>query len=308
MTCFNASLAAKREALVTRARIVQSIRAFFVGGGFLEVETPVLIPAPAPEVNIDAPRSGGGYLQTSPELAMKRLLAAGYGNVFQLCRCFRSEERGRRHLPEFAMLEWYRSNADYNALMTDARGLLNHVATELGLDESVEVFGRKIALAQPWEELTVEEAFERYAGMSAGEAIEKGVFDLLMVERVEPNLGLSSPCILRDYPAPLASLARLKPGNPKVGERFELYLNGLELANGYSELTDPDEQRARFTDEILARRAAGKEVYPMPERFLAELPAMPPAAGIALGLDRLVMIFTGACSIDEVVAFTPEEL
>lgn len=304
----SAALSAKRDALLIRARMVQAIRAFFVQEGFLEVETPVRIPAPAPEANIDAPPSGSWFLQTSPEIAMKRLLSAGYPKLFQICRCFREGERGARHLPEFTMLEWYRSCADYESLMADCENLLNFVAASLGVKEVQGRTGTKVVLAPPWKRITVAEAYRVFAGKSAEEALSEGSFDELMVERVEPHLGVGAPAFLVDYPAKLAALSRLKPGNPLVAERFELYIDGLELANGFSELNDPAEQRTRFERERDERAARGASPYPFPEKFLSELGNMPPSAGIALGLDRLAMLFAGKLSIGEVVAFTPEDL
>lgn len=301
-------LAAKKAALHLRARTVQSIRAFFISGGFIEIETPVLIPAPAPEAFIDAPKAEGGYLQTSPELAMKRLVSAGYGPIFQICRCFRAGERGARHLPEFTMLEWYRARADYTALMADVKNLFTHLSDSLGLGGKLSRGGREILINEPWEEYTVENAYLEFAGKSATRAIMDGDFDLVMADRIEPRLGLHKPAILKDYPASLAALARLKPEDPSVAERFEVYAGGLELANGFTELTDPAEQRARFETERAKRAGDGRDPYPMPEKFLSGLGAMPPTAGIALGIDRLMMLIANRVSIDEVVAFTPEEL
>lgn len=291
-----------------RARIVQAIRAFFIGEGILEVETPVLIPAPAPEAHIQAPRCSAGYLQTSPELAMKRLLAAGCPALFQVARCFREGERGRRHLPEFTMLEWYRPNADYTILMEDCRRLLTHLATTQGIPEKLTRGDISVDPSGEWETLTVGEAYLRHAGVDAESALESGDFDLIMVEKIEPQLGIPAPTILKDYPAGLGALARLKPDNPRVAERFELYVAGVELANGFSELTDPVEQRARFEIELERRRNAREQIYPEATKFLEELRDMPPSAGIAIGVDRLVMLFAGEDSVDGVVAFTPEEL
>ncbi len=300
----NWALARKRPALEARARIVQTIRAFFVGGDFLEVETPHRIPANAPEIHIDAVPSGGWSLHTSPELAMKRLLAAGYPRLFQLCRVWRQGERGRRHLPEFTLLEWYRSGCDYTALMTDCETLLANLVPAAALS----VGDRRVDLTRPWERLTVADAFARHASLPLAEALAGERFDEILTTEIEPRLGWETPTFLTDYPAELAALARRKPGNPAVAERFELYIAGVELANAFSELTDAAEQRSRFARDEALRCAAGKPPCPTPEPFLRELAAMPPSAGIALGLDRLVMLLTGAATIDEVVAFAPEEL
>ncbi|TAL18695.1 EF-P lysine aminoacylase GenX [bacterium] len=303
-----AGLAGKRRALFLRARVVKSIREYFEGEGFLEVQTPVRLPVVAPETHIDAVSSDGWFLQTSPELCMKRLLAAGFEKIFQLGPCFREGERGEKHLPEFTMLEWYRSGADYAALMGDCRGLLRRVADDLGAEGKLCREGREIDLHGEWEELTVREAFARFAGITPEEAIRAGTFDEITVTKIEPNLGSGRPSILKDYPASLSALSRIKASDPAVCERFELYIAGLELANGFSELTDPMEQRERFNRERRARLEAGKPVRPMPEPFLRDLEHLPPSAGIALGVDRLVMLFAGAESIDDVVAFSPEEL
>jgi lysyl-tRNA synthetase class 2 len=239
---------------------------------------------------------------------MKRLLAAGYEKIFQLCPCFREEERGGRHLPEFTMLEWYRAGADYRVLMEDCKGLLRKIALDLGVGGPLRWSGRELDLHGEWEELTVKEGFALFAGTTPEEALKAGTYDEITVEKVEPNLGLKSPAILRDYPAALSALSRIKKSDPSVCERFELYVAGLELANGFSELTGAGEQRERFHRERQARLEAGKGDCPIPEPFLRDLEAMPPSAGIALGVDRLVMLFTGAKTVDEVVAFTPEEL
>jgi lysyl-tRNA synthetase class 2 len=286
--------------LEKRARILREIRAFFIGRGLLEVETPHRLPANAPEPHIDAVPSARWYLQTSPELCMKRLLAAGYPGIFQLCRCFREEERGGRHLPEFTMLEWYRADADYQTLMADCEGLLSVLTDGAGAG---------LDLRPPWPRVSVADAFRRWVGTSPEAALAEGTFDESIAFRIEPALAkLERPVFLVDYPVACAALARRKPGDPAVAERFELYAGGLELANGFSELADPVEQRARFEADRASRRAAGKDPYPMPEPFLRDLAQMPPSAGIALGVDRLVMLLTGAETIDEVVTFAPEEL
>ena len=300
----NWTLARKRPRLEQRARIVQTVRSFFVERDYLEVETPHRVPGNAPEAHIDAVTSDGWFLHTSPELCMKRLLAAGYPRLFQICRCWRADEWGARHLPEFAMLEWYAAGCDYHQLMAECETLL----TALVPDGRLDYQGRTIDLSPPWERLTVAEAFERYASLSLTEALATGRFDEIIALEIEPRLGLQRPTFLIEYPTELAALARRHPHRPHVAERFELYIAGLELANAFSELTDPVEQRRRFAIEEAARQAAGKPPYPSPEPFLRELAAMPEAAGIALGLDRLVMLLTGADTIDEVVAFTPELL
>lgn len=305
---FNWGLARKRKALTARARIIREIRRYFEKEGYLEVETPLRIPAPAPESHIDAIPSGDGFLHTSPELSMKRLLAAGYGPVFQICHCWREGERGRLHLPEFTMLEWYRTDSCYLGLMDECETLIRSLSSALGSGERIVYQGIEIDLGGTWERITVSQAFSRYTRFSMAEALQRGLFDQLMVESIEPRLGISGPVFIHDYPASRGALARLKADDPTVAERFELYIGGMELANAFSELTDPSEQRSRFIQEQEYRRALGKTIYSMPEKFLEELHGMPQASGIAMGLDRLVMLLLGLSSIDEVVAFTPEEL
>lgn len=301
-------LARRRPALTARARIITAIRRFFIDGGYLEVETPLRIPAPAPESHIDAIPSLDWFLQTSPELCMKRMLAAGYPRIFQISRCWREGDRGSLHLPEFTMLEWYRTEAGYVQLMDECEALVRVVADAAGCGQKVSWRGEHVDLAAAWERITVREAFLRYGGIPMEEALERDCFDEVMVERIEPKLGIGRPTFIHDYPACRGALARLKPEDPTVAERFELYIAGLEIANAFTELTDPTEQRERFHSEREYRRAAGSRDYPLPEKFLEELSAMPPSAGIALGIDRLVMALLGAETIDEVVAFTPEEL
>ncbi|MBT0666413.1 EF-P lysine aminoacylase GenX [Geobacter pelophilus] len=304
----NWTIARRRPALEARARIIQSIRQYFIQEGFLETETPLRIPAPAPESHIDAIPSDGWFLQTSPELCMKRLLAAGYERIFQLCHCWRAEERGNRHLPEFTMLEWYRAHSDYNDLMVDCENMMRSVAATCGNGSTLMVQGKDVKLDRAWQRLTVREAFARFGGITMEDALAADRFDEVMVEAIEPQLGIGQPTFLCDYPAARGALARLKADDPSVAERFELYISGIELANGFSELTDASEQRFRFEQEEQYRRSSGRIPYPEPSKFLEELPAMPPAAGIALGVDRLVMVMLDATSIDQVVAFTPEEL
>jgi lysyl-tRNA synthetase class 2 len=239
---------------------------------------------------------------------MKRLLAAGYERIFQICRCWRDEERGARHLPEFTMLEWYRAGVDYRFLMHECEELLRSLATRMGRGTSIHFGDKEIRLDGEWERVSVREAFSRYGALSMEEALERDQFDLMMTERIEPRLGQTRPTFLYDYPAQLGALARLNRDDPTVAERFELYIGGIELANAFSELNDPDEQRRRFIAEAALRAERGKTPYPLPEKFLAELATMPEAAGIALGIDRLLMVLLDTTRIDDVVAFAPEEL
>lgn len=274
------------------------------------METPLLIPANAPEEYINPISALPLQLQTSPELCMKRLLCRGHKQLFQISHCWRSDERGMKHLSEFTMLEWYRADSDYNALMVDCEDLLQYVAAAC-LAESP-VFTYKDSQIDPfksWAKISVQEAFLRYSNTNVWECMRKGVYEEILTERIEPALAVfPSPVFLTDYPAELAALSRLKPDQTELAERFELYLGGLELANGFSELNDPVEQRIRFENANRLRLLNGCSALPLPERFLEELGNMPSSAGIAMGVDRLVMLAAGTDSIDEVVAFTPEQL
>jgi lysyl-tRNA synthetase class 2 len=290
--------------LALRSRILRAIRQFFDARDFMEAETPIRLAAPALELHIDAMPSGDAWLRTSPELHMKRLLAAGYERVYQLGPCFRQGERGQKHNPEFTLLEWYRTNADYRDILAETKALIAAVA-EAALGRTWLNYRRiHIELMPVWELLTVAEAFRTFAGWNPVEYFDADRFDLDMVNKVEPNLPTASPVVLMDYPAAVAALARRKPEDLRVAERWELYIGGIELANAFSELTDPVEQRKRFEDCAVERRALGKPVYPLDEDFLAALESgLPPAAGIALGVDRLVMLLAGASSLDDVLPF-----
>jgi lysyl-tRNA synthetase class 2 len=300
----NWQLARKKTTLEKRARIIHQIRAFFIDQDFLEVETPHRIPANAPELYIDAVASEDWFLHTSPELCMKRLLAAGYDKLFQICRCWRAGERGRTHLPEYSMLEWYRSHCDYQQLMSDCEALFLHLSP----DQKIDWQGQTIDLSPPWPKMTIAEAFIRFASTSLVEALASDRFDSVIALEIEPKLPTHQPIFLTEYPTEHASLARKKSSDPQVAERFELYIGGLELANAFSELTDPEEQQQRFAKEESQRRREGKPPYPSPDPFLKELNTLPPSAGIALGIDRLIMLFCNKNLIDEVISFTPEIL
>ncbi len=294
--------------LQQRARLLATVRTFFETAGYLEVETPVRIPAVAPEAHIDPLAADGWYLHTSPELAMKRLLAAGFPRIFQICRCFRQGERGSRHLPEFTLLEWYTAHEDYRHMMAQTEDLVRHAVLGVSGRRQLAFQGRHIEMTAPFERITVDEAFARWAGCKPEEALAAGRFDEIVGLEIEPRMGWDHPAFLYDYPAACAALARLRPDRPAVAERFELYIGGLELCNGFSELTDPDEQRRRFADERDRRRHDGRPLSPMPEPFLAALADMPPATGNALGIDRLTMLLADTAIIDDVSAFVPEEL
>lgn len=293
--------------LQIRADLFFAVRCFFREKGFLEVETPYRIPSPLPEAHIDAQEAGDWFLHPSPESCMKRLLSAGHENIFQICKVFRQGERGEKHLPEFTMLEWYCAGADYTLLMDQCEELVTYCADAVLSRRDLTHQGNSINLQKPWPRITVKEAFDRYGSMDVSAAVKQDKFDEIMAFEIEPALGVN-PVFLVDYPIEKASLARPKPGGPDVAERFELYIGGMELANAFSELTDPAMQKVRFAEEEKIRRTLGKPPYPAPDKFLDDLARMPESAGIALGMDRLAMLFADAQSIDQVSAFTPEDL
>ncbi|MBQ9693818.1 MAG: EF-P lysine aminoacylase GenX [Kiritimatiellae bacterium] len=274
--------------LKARAAYLKTIRAFFDARGFCEVETPVRIPAPANEAFLEPPPAGDGrWLRTSPELHMKRLLAAGADKIYQIGPCFRDYECGRKHNPEFTMLEWYRPNESIHVLYEDVAAL---VSTVLGATLRPQIFH-------------VAERYQTIAGWDPLTTWDEDRFDEDMVLKIEPSLPQEGLVYLVDYPAPAAALARLNPDDPRVAERFEAYLNGVEIANGYGELTEAVEQRQRFEATIRMREAHQLPTYPLDEAFLEALPTMPPTAGIALGIDRLIMIACGKHALAEVRPF-----
>jgi lysyl-tRNA synthetase class 2 len=235
---------------------------------------------------------------------MKRLLAAGCTRIFQLGPCFRSGECGSRHNPEFTLLEWYRTAAEYTDILRDTEALFAHVFQTVTGQTTFSFRNASIDLSRPWHCMTVRQAFLKWAGWDPVANWDADRFDLDLVEKVEPALPQDKPCVLTDYPAPAASLARLKAGHPQVAERWEVYVGGLELANAYSELCDPAAQRARFLEAAEERRRLGKEVYPLDEPFLAALEqGIPPCGGIALGIDRLVMLVCGVTDIADARPF-----
>jgi lysyl-tRNA synthetase class 2 len=263
------------------------------------------------ELHIDAEPSGDHFLRTSPEIFHKRLLAAGHGKIFEIGKCFRRGERGALHHPEYTMLEWYRADADYMDILADTQALLSC----LGVSPIISSFGKKkdeiigltplvTPLGGDWEILTVSEAFLEFAGWNPVGNYDEDRFDIDLVEKVEPAIGkMGGAVVLKDYPVEAAALSRRKPGNPLLAERWELYVNGVELANAYSELTDPAEQRRRFEACAAQRKAMGKEVYPVDGQFIQALEKMPPAGGVALGVDRLLMLLAGEDSLDAVLPF-----
>ena len=309
---------ASLAALQLRARMLSQVRGFFAARGVLEVETPVLSAGTVSDPQIEslttrvAGMAGPSYLSTSPEYPMKRLLAAGSGDIYQVCKVFRDAERGRWHNPEFTMIEWYRLGFDDGALMTEVEGL---AALLLAPDR----------LLRPAERLTYAEALRRHAGVDAHKdddsalelaAAHHGIvcraeldrdakLDLLMGLVVGPKLGLDRPCFICDYPVSQASLARLKPGPPAVAARFEFYIDGIELANGFHELANAAAQRARFNGDLAVRGARGQVRPPLDERLLAALGSgMPDCAGVALGFDRLVAVALRAARLSEAMSFS----
>ncbi|MEM7394233.1 MAG: EF-P lysine aminoacylase EpmA [Verrucomicrobiota bacterium] len=293
-----------RENLIVRSRILQSIRSFFTERDFIEVETPVRLPHPALELHIDAETSGGFFLRTSPELHMKRMLAAGYERMFQLGPCFRRGERGDRHHPEYTMLEWYRAGADYIDILADTKSLITHLVQEIHDAADLMYQGRSIAFNAGWHMVSVRDAFIEFAGWDPIKDFDPVRFNEDLVDKVEPKLPKDVPTVLKDYPADLAALSRFKKDDPAVAERWELYIGGLELANAYSELTDPAEQMRRFETWSKERETEGREVYAIDPAFIGALETgLPESGGIALGIDRLVMLFTDSDSLDGVMAF-----
>lgn len=327
-----------RPFLMARNAVVKAIRAWFDAQGFIEVETGILQISPGNETHLHAPRtelvSADGsratrYLRTSPEFAAKKLLAAGEHKIFEFARVFRDRERGDLHLPEFTMLEWYRANAAYDAVMADSIAIIARAAQATGIGRFSFRGGFADPFAEP-ERLTVAAAFERFAGIdllasvadgeggrarlaaAAGERVRisdddtwSDIFSKVLVEHVEPNLGQGRLTLLFEYPVPEAALARAKPSDPRVAERFEIYACGVELANGFGELTDAEEQRRRFTQAMDEKARRYGERYPLDEDFLEAVAVMPQASGVALGFDRLVMLAAGALRIDQVVWTTP---
>jgi len=327
----------RKPFLLARREITRAIRAWFDEQGFFEIETGILQVSPGNETHLHAPRTEltradgsrvSRYLRTSPEFACKKLLAAGEQKIFEFARVFRDRERGDLHLPEFTMLEWYRANTPYDAIMADTIVVIAHAAQATGIGS----FSFRGKVCDPFAEpelLTVASAFDTFAGIDLLATIRDGVgdraalaaaarervriadddtwsdiFSKVLVEHIEPNLGQGRLTVLFEYPAPEAALARAKAPDPRVAERFEVYACGVELANGFGELTDAVEQRHRFTASMDEKERRYGERYPLDDDFLAAVAHMPDASGVALGFDRLVMLASGAPRIDQVV-WTP---
>src|SRR6202795_3725434 len=328
----------RKPFLMARGAITKAVRGWFDEQVFAEVETAILQLSPGNETHLHAPRTeltraDGShvtrYLRTSPEFAAKKLLAAGEEKIFEFARVFRGRERGDLHLPEFTMLEWYRAHATYDAVMADSIVVVAHAAQATGIGR----FSFRGRTADPFAEpelLTVAAAFERFAGIDLLATIANGegdrarlaaaakarvriadddtwsdIFSKVLVEHVEPKLGQGRLTVLFEYPTPEAALARTKASDPRVAERFEVYACGVELANGFGELTDAAEQRRRFGSAMDEKARRYGERYPLDEEFLDAVAIMPQASGVALGFDRLVMLASGALRIDQVV-WTPQ--
>jgi lysyl-tRNA synthetase class 2 len=309
-----------REALALRAALYRLIRDFFAGRGVLEIETPMLSEAGNTEPNIEsfttafngpaAARPGPRWLRTSPEYPLKRLLAAGVGDCYELGRVFRNGEAGRRHNPEFTMLEWYRIGWDHLGLIDETVALVHAALAMVGRTATLrsltyrELFVQALAL-DPFE-APVEDLSVPLAGFGIrGEGLTREDWlDLLITHRIEPAFPPDQITVVRDWPASQCALARIRPGTPPVAERFELYLGSYELANGYHELTDAAEQRARFEHDLARRRQRGQAEPPIDERLLTALSAgLPACAGVALGIERLLMQLAGTDDIRRVLAF-----
>jgi lysyl-tRNA synthetase class 2 len=312
-----------------RAAIARALRDWFAARGFVEVETGILQVSPGNETHLHALRADLGnearYLRTSPEFACKKLLAAGEDRIVEFAKVFRGREDSPLHLTEFTMLEWYRANAPYETIMADCVAVITRAAEAAGT-KRFSFLGKTLDPFAPPQRLTVAEAFDRFAGIDllatidgahgnrdalAIQAAEKtrvgadddwsDIFSKILTEHVEPKLGEGALTILHEYPSPEAALARAHANDPRVAERFEVYACGVELANGFGELTDAAEQRCRFMSAMDEKERRYNERYPLDEDFLSALAQMPPASGVALGFDRLVMLASGASRLDQVV-------
>jgi lysyl-tRNA synthetase class 2 len=294
--------------LQARAQALAGARRFFAARGFVEVDTPLLVRSPGLDLHLDAVGTSSGYLITSPEYQMKRLLVGGMPRIYQLSHVFRRGEAGPLHHPEFTMIEWYRAFAGVDEILRDTEELVITLAHSLRGRADLSGPRGVVTLETPFMRLPVAQAFEQFAGVGAERALalseeDPDAYFRLLVERVEPALAAETrPVFLVDYPIAQASLARAKPDDPRVCERFELYVGGVELCNGFGELTDPDEQRRRLLRDQATRAALGRDVYPIDELFLDALrEGMPPSAGNALGFDRLLLLCLGERDLHRVL-------
>lgn len=322
-----------KKNVILRAKVLSLIREFFNGNSFMEVDTPLLDLYPSMEPYIssfqssyfDGAKEHKMYLQSSPEYNMKKLLVSGYEKIYQITKSFRNNELTRIHNPEFTILEWYRTNDDYNSIMTDIEKLLPFICRGLKLDNGIKYLDKGVDFSPPYDRILVKDAFKDFSNIDLddvtsdkyykilhdrGARLEKGTVDFntffyyIFVNEIEPNLGIKKPVFLVDFPEQLGSLARRKESNPKYVERFELYIHGLELCNAFSELNDCNEQRERFLKEKKVRIDKKLTAYPVDEDFLSFLEyGMPDAAGVALGIDRLLMLFADTNNINDVILF-----
>lgn len=328
------------EKYLMREKVVDAIRSYFKGINFHEVETPLLVKHPGTEpylevfeteLKIQNQEPKQAFLLTSPELSMKKLLSAGFGSIFQICKSFRNEEGlSSFHNPEFTILEWYRVDADYTDIMSDFEQLMLHILKAVGNDGSSLTYqGVQYDLSAPWERISVAEAFAKYAGVDVDtmlsepelrRAAEDKGYDIsddnsweqayhqIFLNEIEPELGKNGPTIIYDYPASQAALSERKKADPRFAERFEVYLAGLELGNAFTELTDSTEQRSRMEADLAERKSLGKTEFKIDEDFIEALDSMPHSGGIAVGVDRLVMLFADTPSLKDVLLFPVEDL
>ncbi len=334
---------ALKKSLLIRETVIDSIRAFFKSQGFHEVETPLLVKNPGTEPYLEVFETTlkrqnrppqPAFLTTSPELSMKKLLAGGLGNIFQICKSFRNDEgTGDLHNSEFTILEWYRTNADYRDIMTDCENLLVAIYdTVFGHQKKrlLKYQGKEYDLFLPFDRISLPSAFEKYAGISLDDLLSpeklpqiahrknlglslnltwEEAFSLILTNEIEPQLGQTRPTFLYDYPLAQAALAKRKEDDPRLAERFELYLAGMELGNAFTELTDWQEQEKRCQADLAERQRLNKTIYDYDHQFIAALKnGMPPTGGIAVGVDRLIMLFADASSIDQVLFFPQSQL
>jgi elongation factor P--(R)-beta-lysine ligase len=310
----------RMDGLRFRSKVIFKIREFFISKGLWEVETPILVRSPGVETHLTAIKAEEYFLSPSPEFQMKRLLAGGSGSIFQITKSFRGDEEGNHHNPEFTMLEWYSVGKDGEGLMREVEELISYLQKSIKVTSPLP--------NPPYKRITMAEAFLKYADIEDyylnGDELFKKVkwddkiyddltwedaFFEIFVELVEPKLTEEGPCFLTEWPAPFASLAKLKENNPKVADRFEFFAKNLEIANGFAELIDGNVQKERSLKELEERKISHKPLYPMDEKFLESLlEGMPPASGIALGVDRLIMLLWGTNNIQDIMTFSNREL
>ena len=319
------------KSLEARGKVLRLVRDFFFEKHFLEVETPLLVPAPGLEVHLKSIRAGGNYLITSPEYQMKRLLVSGLKDIYTICKCFRDEESGPQHNSEFTMLEWYRAGQSLEKIQTDTEDLVTKVLLEFWPDGEIIVSEKPVSFQKPWPRTTVRSLMEKHAGvlLRGDESIEElkdkfekaghtfgnakewdDIFFTVFLDHVEPALrSMNTPVFVAEWPVKLGALAKCTEGSSETVQRFEAYIGGIELANAFGELTCAQEQHKRFEDDLAYRSRNKLHVPPLDEKFLSALEeGMPESSGIALGIDRLVMLASGSQSIKDVLTFDTQEL